>query len=765
MARLTFDDIYHVSFSSLGAAADDWKEMVDQLDTLATDAVDGMVKQADAARWAGANSDVTKPFVRKTAKEFGDAHTEAKGIWSMLRDAHSDLVKVQSDIKKLVDVEAKSKNVRVTGLDDGTVYCVYLHQRGDSDQRTQKQLDYLDDLASRINNLIAKADEIDNSAAGALKKIHGSDSHNFGHAKYDSLDDVQAERAVQLAKKSLAKYKQGEELSTKELAELKQLLSDNAKDREFSVDFYKALGPKDALRFEAQVAIDASAEGDKTQLKLAHSIQTSMGVALATATDPPTGKDNPDTAFRENKDYLGKAWQSELKRVGRNKLELGIGFDHAEPVGYQALSSLLRHGNYDKSFLVPVAEDMVTIERKGGGWPIPDQLNGENHFGLNLDKKGGPGWDPMTGVLEALGHSPEASTTFFNGSTGEGADDDLKKLSNLDYFLGDKDGKNGREWPADKTSGYILPDEKSKTFGKDALGHALESATTGRAYDSDGPSVKHSQEQADLFHTVVEKIGSNPDIVKADGRLAPIADSLGNMSADYMHDIQRALAGGDQSGYIGHFGADAYLGDLNQRGGELKQFLQATAEDPDAYASITHAQQAVTTEVIRDAMANPGDETLSTVATRAAAPGGELSGITSAGRADAIAAADDSVEKINEYNKKLETGDKWVSRVVEMGVGRIPVGGDMVSWAVEDIQEAALNHYTKDPQGAADQIVENRENYLNGEREAAAQAAKQAVLDAAQQAGLSTDPGSPAAGAADDVYQETNYAHSDGRSR
>ncbi|MGA6160288.1 hypothetical protein ACPEIC_43995 [Stenotrophomonas sp. NPDC087984] len=41
MARLTFDDIHHVSFSSLGAAADDWKEMVDQLDRPATDAVDG----------------------------------------------------------------------------------------------------------------------------------------------------------------------------------------------------------------------------------------------------------------------------------------------------------------------------------------------------------------------------------------------------------------------------------------------------------------------------------------------------------------------------------------------------------------------------------------------------------------------------------------------------------------------------------------------------------------------------------------------------
>ncbi|MCQ8194592.1 DUF6571 family protein [Streptomyces rugosispiralis] len=760
MARLTFDDIYHVSFSSLGAAADDWKEMVDQLDTLATDAVDGMVKQADAARWAGVNSDVTRPFVRKAAKEIRDAHTEAKGVWSMLRDAHSDLVSVQSDLKKLVDVEAKNKNVRVTGLDDGTVYCVYLHQRGDSDQRTQKQLDYLDDLASRISNLIAKADEIDNSVAGALKKIHGNDSHNFGHAKYDSLDDVQAERAVQLARKSLTKYKHGEELSTKELTELKQLLSDNAKDREFTVDFYKALGPKDALRFEAQIAIDASAEGDKTQLKLAHSIQTSMGVALATATDPPSGKDNPDTAFRENKDYLGKAWQSELKRVGRNKLELGIGFDHAEPVGYQALSSLLRHGNYDKSFLVPVAEDMVTIERKGGGWPIPDQFNGENDFGLNLDKKGGPGWDPMTGVLEAFGHSPEASTAFFNGSTGEGAHDDLKKLSNLDYFLGDKDGENGREWPSDKTSGYILPDEKSKTYGKDALGHALESATTGRAYDSDGPSVKHTQERADLFTTIVDKLGANPGLIKTDGELAPIADSLGNMSAEYMHDIQRSIAGGDESGYIGHFGADAYLQDVEK--GHLKQFLRATAWDPDAYASITHASQAVTTEMMRDALADPGGEPPASVAARATTPGSTIAGITAVGQADAIAAADDSVEKINQYNEKLETGNKWVSRIVEMGVGKIPVAGDAVGWVAEDIQESVVSHYTKDPTEAAQQITENREDYLDGEREETGQSMKQAARTAAQQAGL---PDGKISGVVDDVYSASNVAFSDGKAR
>ncbi|MEU5612562.1 hypothetical protein AB0H03_28195 [Streptomyces sparsogenes] len=740
MARLTFDDLYHISLTSLGSAADDWKEMVGQLETLATDAADGMVKKSEAARWAGVNADVTRPFVRKTGKEFHDAHTEAKAIWAIIRDAHEELAALQSALKEAVDIDAKNKFIQVTGLPDGTVSCVYLHRRDTNDEQTQAQLDYKDRLENRINKLIAQADEIDNSASQALNKIHGRDSHNFGHAKYDSLDDAQSARAVQLVRKSLAKYRDGGELSITELTELRQLLAYNSKDHEFTVDFYKALGPKDALRFQAQIALDASAEGDKTQFKLAHSIQTSMGEALATATRPPTGKDDPSTAFREDRDYLGKAWQTELKRVGRAPLTFEKNNAQIEIRGYQVLGTLLRHGSYDKSFLTPIAEDMVTFERKQPwAWPEPHNSYsglGVDTFGLNLDKDGGPGWDPVTGLLEGLSHSPQASTEFFNGSTGEGEHDGLKKISNLDYFLGDKDGKGAREW-AYGAAGIKVSD--TENFGKEALGHALESATSGRPYDSDTPSKTHTEEQADVFGSVVKKVAANPDLFKGDGELAPIAGSLGNMSAEYMHDIQRVYAGGDESGYIRDTGSEPNLSRPEDKHA-LDLFLKTTTADPDAYATITQAQEAVTSETLRNAITHRGDKAnIGDLAELAVIPGARVEGNTAEGRADAIAAADNSIQKAKEYNDSLEAGDGWLGRLVDLGIGtidNIPVAGDVAGWVVEDIREAVLDHKAADPDDAAKQVQENRDAYLTTERVKRAERAKQAFYDAAAQAGM-----------------------------
>ncbi|MFI1338249.1 hypothetical protein ACH4U7_50980 [Streptomyces sp. NPDC020845] len=764
MAHLTFDDLYHVSLASLGSAADDWKEMVDQLETLATDARDGMVKQSEAARWAGVNADVTRPFVRKTGKEFGDAHAEAKAIWAMLRDAHKELAALQSALKQAVDVDAKHKFIQVTGLSDGTVSCVYLHRRDTNDVQTQAQLDYKDRLESRINKLIAQADDIDKSTAHALKTIHGGNSHDFGHAKYDSLDDAQSARAVQLARKSLAKYRDGGELSITELAELKRIFAQNSKDREFAVDFYKALGPKNALRFQAQIALDASAEGDKTQFKLAHSIQTSMGEALATATRPPTGKDDPNTAFREDRDYLGKAWQTELKRVGRERLPLSMNDARIEPRGYQVLSTLLRHGSYDKEFLTSVAEDMVTFERKHPrSWGWADNAytgDGMDKFGLNLDKEGGPGWDPMTGLLEGLAHNPDASTEFFSGSTGEGEHDGLKKLSNLDYFLGDKHGENARQWLPDATGGTGSPDAEDKIFGKEALGHALESATSGNPYGSDAPSKHHTQAEADVFHSIVKKVAANPELFKGDGEFAPIVGSLGNMSAEYMHDIQRVYAGGDDSGFIRHTGAEP---DFRKERGKLDLFLETTAEDPKAYSTITHAQQAVTTEMFREVVAQSGDsKDLKGVAAIAAEAGARLEGVTAEGRANAIAAADNSLEKIDEYNESLEKGDAWLGRFVDLGMStldNIPVAGEVAGWVIEDFREAILNHKVESSDDAVEQIERHRKEFLDNEHDRIGQASKKAFLLAAKDAGLSMKSDN-IKNAADSVYNGAYDANS-----
>ncbi|WEV27190.1 hypothetical protein OYE22_19795 [Streptomyces sp. 71268] len=758
MAGLTYDDLYQVSLSSLGSAAEDWKEMVDQLATLATDASDGMVRQSDAARWEGVNAGVTRPFVRTTAAEFRDAHAQAKSIWSMLRDAHQDLTAVQKALKKAVDVDAKKHSILVSGGPGSTVTCTYVDRSGEKTKLKPDQVEYLKALEEQINHLLVQANEIDDSVSRALGRIHGGDSHDFGHAKYDTLDDAQRERTVQLAKKSLDLHMDGKELSNTELAEFQRLMQSNSKDAEFAVEFYREMGPKEALRFQAQLAVDASTGDDSARLELAKSIQEDMGLALATATDPPTGKDNPHTSFREDRTYLGRAWVNELKKVGTKPLDLGV--HHAEPLGYQALASLLRNGNYDKSFLKPIAEDMVVYERKNAGWPTPDSYHGDLDLALSLSDKKSPGWDPMTGLLEGLANSPDASTAFFNGSTG-GGDSDLKKLSNLEFFTSEDDG---RVWPSDKLSGTTHPDDDSTLPSKQALGHALESATSGRPYGDDGPSRPHTTGQADVFEKVVQEFGSNPDLIKHDGNLAVIAPNLGNMSAEYMYDIQRDFSGeGGAEVYFKHAGAVADLSNVQDNA--LKQFLRATAEDPKAYGAMANAQQAVTTEAIRVGVADPGAQSLSEVSQRATRPGGIVAGCMAEGRAEAIAAADDSVKKIDEYNKNVELGDKWIGRITDMAANHIPVAGDAASWITEDIREAVVKHYTKDGADAVAEIERNSENYLEEEAKETAEAAKRAFVNAARQEGVSTAPGAPGFAVAGDVYSAAYASFRDGNSR
>ncbi|MCI0385055.1 hypothetical protein [Streptomyces sp. CNQ085] len=121
MAKLTFTDLYGVSFSGLSGAVSDRESVVTGLDELADDARTGMASKAEKADWKGENASVTKPFVRRTAREFGDAAAQAKSIRNVLRDAHADLRSVQADLIKEVE-GGREQGIRVRDNGDGTVW-------------------------------------------------------------------------------------------------------------------------------------------------------------------------------------------------------------------------------------------------------------------------------------------------------------------------------------------------------------------------------------------------------------------------------------------------------------------------------------------------------------------------------------------------------------------------------------------------------------------------------------------------------------------
>jgi hypothetical protein len=732
---ITYNDLMQVDLGKLGTAVSDWKKAVTNLKQIETDARDGLKKKADRARWEGVNAGVTREFVNKTAKEFADLHTEANSIFQVLDDAHHELEALQKAVRTLTD-EAKGKGYTVKDNGDGTV-SVGVQPKSGGDAKGGKD-DTKEDrqrYADSITGKIAHANDIDVSAKMALQRAHGSDLYNAGHAKYDSLNDAQVERALELAQKR-------ENLTDRELTELNRLLRHNGreKDGEFATEFFQGLGgPRQTLEFYAAMSINGTDEGaSKTRLAGVQDLQKYMGHALANATDPYTPQ-----SVRGDRQHLPSWWGAEFRKLGTQQIEWERGMWN-KPYGYQVLGGLLRYGNYDPAFLTPIAEHITQLhqddpQRFMGNKPV----GSDDKYGFNPSGRLGTGNDPLNSVLEALGHSPEAAEQFFtqkptayneDGTIKSGEKTDFK--SYLDLFT-----KKDFEWTIDTNSQNILADEettkKARNFGPDALGHALEAAATGHPYDSTtvDPSVKHSEAQAKLVHDIVEKFAKNPDLLthnmngdledEKTGPLYALRDSLGNISADYIGDFQRSmyLEGSDSK----TFPVNGAAADLEY--GNAQKFLGLVGQDPDAYNSITSAQQAYTANVVQEFLKTEGKGLTAEDGARVGdlvAPGAAIAGIMSNSRADAIYDYHTASDK--EFNEAAADNAKWVNRFVGLGTSAIPAPfsavGEPIGWLAEDVTDSVMKSIEKDTTSEAE--LSAGKEYSAG-RKAAAEASAAAV--------------------------------------
>ncbi|MEU7314401.1 hypothetical protein [Streptomyces sp. NPDC007083] len=744
-SQLTYSDLVAVNFSSFGTAVADWKQIQRELKTRATEAENDMNAKARNARWEGLNADAVRPFVRKIAEEVEDLRREAESIWNLMDDAHRELADIQKDVEAERE-KAHKLDVHIADHGDGTVACRFRYGTDDAvtgsgyyvggteEKRTTKEREARDAIESRLNYLIGKAREIDTSAARHIGKSRGKDKHDAGHATYTSLDDAQAKEAARLGEKELELAAHGKELSTPDLQRLRDLTKYNAKDAEFATGFYRELGPKNALRLHGQLGIDASTDGGDTRRALSRTIQNSMDSGLALATRK--GGDGP---------HLDSAWVTELKKAGKEPILLHDpqsnewgknSMPQQKVLGYQVLGNMLRHGKYGKDFLTSVGNDMVETERKHEfgprGWPNPH--NARRDAVLNLDPEGGTGFDPMAGLMTGLSHTPGAATEFFNAYTGD-EDGHPKRLDNFDYFFGDKAGQDPQEprhWPHDG-------DDDEATFGKDALGGALEAATTGRPAGNEGPPEKHSEEEADLFRRSVDHLGDkdNASLVQHGGDLEPLQSHMGNMAADYMRDVQRGMVK-VPDGFIAEQGKVAEVGDLE--GDALARFLRTASQDPDGYASITHASHAVSAEVLRNSMRNsPEDYSVQDAAIKGAEPGALVAAQAAEGRVDGIEAAEDKVGAAERYNESLDKKQELVGQVVDMGLGRLTYGSEAAGQVAGVVQEAVFDHYRKDPEEVARQVAEGRRDFLADERKRESSVMEEIAKTAGARAGVRGD--------------------------
>ncbi|MDL5204301.1 hypothetical protein [Streptomyces sp. ALI-76-A] len=695
---LKYEDVIDAPVAKLKAAADDWSEMAGKLDKLATDAADGMKAKADSAAWEGVNAGVTKAFIDKTAKEFADAAAEAKGVQRILEEGYAAIKKAKDDLVNIRDHEGPAAGIRVDANGKVTARNPLSESpaaRHDPDysQFLGEERRNIESWQKRIDLIVDNCNDTDLALKNTLE-ANVTDRKDFSAPTYTKLDQEEAARAAALAAK-------GRDITHAELQQLNELLKDNSSSVEFSKGFYEKLGPEKSLAFFGQLSTDTYEYGkvDPERLKDVQELQKNLGLNLATAS--------------HDKEFTDK-WGPGLRKLGTERIPLAK-HDYGGPFGYQLLGGIMRYGNYDAKFLNPIAEHVAQLHQKDP-YRFADNKVVNSPFKNPFNPSGvnGAGYDPATAMLEALGNSPEAAKKFFadpptgyneDGTVNHGATVDLGKNKDgerIDNYL---DFFGNEKWESFPDVNSLDQKELEASLDQmpDALGHALEAATLGYPAGHPDAGVVRDADNAAVMQKVMEKYGADPGLLKEHHEA--MADSLGVMGAGYIDDINWALAKNDpDSVFAPGKNPDGHLdfadtADGNGRG-IVRGFLSTLGQHPDAYATVSTAEQVYTRSVLEGTVGPDGK--ISEGAARATVRvGAEVQGMLDQSRADQVEAT--NLKTHEDYEKAVAKRSGWIefgaTAGIAAGVAFLPVTAAVGTAAV------LIPLATDTASGAAEQVI------------------------------------------------------------
>jgi hypothetical protein len=707
-------------FSSLSQAITDWHDMVGKLRTLSDDANQQLKGKADRANWQGVNATVTREFITKTSQEFTDAHSEAQSIYNILNDTKTELEGYKQSLNDRIDRGIREHNLTVIDSGDSFTVTMNVHPDRSTNPDSLPESTEADVTALRddISSILERATTSDSSAADALRSIVQATQHGFANVSYSDRDSAatalsEAERLADLAAQDPG------ELSPEEFDELNEGLGRYNSDDLFAERFATTLGPEGTLRFWSTVndsflSDELLRERGEDQYA---ELQENLSLTMANAT--------------QSDSEAMQSWEEEMVGLGDEFIET----DHNGHRGFTIISSLMRHGDYDDQFLTDYGNKLIEFEKEQtGATDEADLLYWDNPGFGRLNYTGTDnGLDPMTGYMEALGRSPEAATTFFNTDYGDlKSDDPEKTLSNFEYLFEE------RNWATD----YDSEGEESDQ-GHNAMAWALEAATTGRPFDEHPTleNIPHTQEQADLYAAVVGSVSEDPERLTDHSNMS---DSFGQMSAEYMPDIHRALDPSQDSADE-LYPVSGAAAELSER--DATRFMYHVGRNPEGYAALNIGQHNYTANLMQYHMEHP-DAVISSPGDRAnqealigriSERAGEIQGTIAAGRAYEVetdGGADDAA-----FNDALNGAGDFASGLVGVGAGLATapftgpgaiVAGGVATTGADAIINAII--------GGAEHDNSEPTIYRNGEEwDGTKQSTYEMVERAAREAGTSTD--------------------------
>lgn len=577
---LTYDSVLHAPLGRLKAAADRWRTAAENLATLEPDVQQQIVRPVTSSGWSGEDATAGLAYLDKVVKEVGDAATAARGVQRILDDAYLRMKEAHDELVRIRDVEAPASGLAVRP--DGTVEAVADDRhtqprdggspgRGEEGERAESDAAHRAKAAAfqhRVDTAVEKAKVADEEAARALRADAGGNGYDFRAPVFASLDAEEAGHAADLAAR-------GEHMTTGDLLTLDSLLNANHDDTSFAADFATRMGPEGTLRFWTVMANPVAGFTDRRRDDATVTLQKLLSRTLATATRSGT--------------ETMRHWKREMIGLGDRRVPTRRPTDITEgPYGFQVMGCLMRQGCYDTGFLKDYGARLLDFERHarrsaGDLWLASraSQSTTLNLGGVRDDV----GHDPMTGFMEALGHNPAAATDLF------------RNPDTFHYLTGSGPGGSpARTWPLDATS--YLPDPGSRpVVGYDCLGHALEAATTGAAYDAARHALHRTDATSFVANEVITGYGANPALIHTQ---SGIADSIGRVGAAYIDDIDNAMLDGTTPGDPFPAGGRAYraLGDSANARRDAIRFLSTIGQDRTAHGIVSAAQHTYTASML-----------------------------------------------------------------------------------------------------------------------------------------------------------------------
>lgn len=598
-----------------------------------------------AGMWTGADANAASTLLAGMPEPLYNLSDSANRGKKTLDDLATEIGRAK---ERLQDAHDAIAGTGITIGADGTVTTPVVNDpnvAAENDRKAQSARDIIADALNIANDADTAAAKDLNSQAGTVQ------------ASYMEIPGKQDD----LTKATDLLNTPKDEITPQKAQELNDLLKRN-NNPEFNKQLMQKLGPEalieDSARFSA-TGSKLAESGDAAGAEAFKETQRLLGESLASASQ--------NGGLKEN-DFTQKLMDQAAKPLADDPLHNG----------YRALAPLLEHGQYDKSFLVPVAEHMTRLDAITPGVGLQNPYNPGSLPSLDnpyvIDGNSSGPSNPLNSAMGALDRNPAAAADYFNGDNSEHGMYKNANGAEVPAIKGDSANPN-----IDYALDHARKPDDGYTLDVNRVGNALEAAATGvpGGTPADVPRPAHTEEMANVAEGIVDYFGPEHKDALSEGKpLADLAPNITDVAANYMPDIQNSmLHPNDQAAFsIDVKGVEADLNETN-----AKFMLQTLGQNQDSVATLMGANDAARTAMVTEALQQNGAQ--GEWVQRATEPGSAVNAILADAVADGVQQShQDTVDAHNKGIELATTGagivaglipNPLVGGIVDSGVGAL----------------------------------------------------------------------------------------------